>query len=328
MLTGKTPEQRAKEEAARKKAAEAKQKEDARQRAAADAERKKAAEKKARELAAKKAKDAKAKEIAEAAKKKAAEDRKKADLARRKALEDERLKTQREKELAAKRKEQEAARRRQEEEALRKQREIDAQLIATAQGQSSRPRGGFFSLFSSSSSSSSRSSSSSNEAEEPRHVQSPPNRYLYINEPEVAHLSASNSRIEIDLSDQRARIYKGSTLIIETQISTGKPGHATPTGYFTVQEMLVDKKSGRYGTWYDAAGNELKGDDHYLPPPGASKFVGADMPYWMRITGGIGMHIGYVPDGPASHGCVRVPSTVQPLIFSKVRVGTPIRIRY
>ncbi|MEO0414481.1 MAG: L,D-transpeptidase family protein, partial [Verrucomicrobiota bacterium] len=58
-----------------------------------------------------------------------------------------------------------------------------------------------------------------------------------------------------------------------------------------------------------------------------SKFVGADMPYWCRITGGIGMHIGYVPNHPASHGCIRIPPTVQPLIFSKVRVGTPVTIR-
>jgi lipoprotein-anchoring transpeptidase ErfK/SrfK len=61
-------------------------------------------------------------------------------------------------------------------------------------------------------------------------------------------------------------------------------------------------------------------------PGGSATFVGAEMPYWMRITGGVGMHIGYVPNYPASHGCIRVPSGVQPLIFSKVGVGTPVVI--
>ena len=52
------------------------------------------------------------------------------------------------------------------------------------------------------------------------------------------------------------------------------------------------------------------------------------MPYWMRVTGGIGMHIGEVPGYPASHGCIRVPETIQPIIFSKVQVGTPVTITH
>ena len=154
-----------------------------------------------------------------------------------------------------------------------------------------------------------------------------PSRYLYINEREISHLNSSNSRIEIDLSDQRAKVYRGNILVIETQISSGKAGYTTPTGSYSVKEKLVEKQSGRYGTWYDSSGVQLKGDDKLNPPPGASRFVGSDMPYWLRITGGIGMHVGYVPNGAASHGCVRVPSNVQPLIFSKVRVGTPVKIK-
>jgi lipoprotein-anchoring transpeptidase ErfK/SrfK len=53
------------------------------------------------------------------------------------------------------------------------------------------------------------------------------------------------------------------------------------------------------------------------------------MPYWMRVTWfGIGMHIGYVPDHAASHGCIRVPAHIQPTIYEKVRVGTPVKIHY
>jgi lipoprotein-anchoring transpeptidase ErfK/SrfK len=52
------------------------------------------------------------------------------------------------------------------------------------------------------------------------------------------------------------------------------------------------------------------------------------MPYWMRINGGIGLHVGFVPDQPASHGCIRVPASIQPLIFSKVGVGTPVTVTH
>lgn len=154
-----------------------------------------------------------------------------------------------------------------------------------------------------------------------------PDTYLYINEDKLDSLSPSNSRIEIDLSDQRARVYQGNTLVIETQVSTGRKGYTTPTGTYTIKEKTVDKQSGRYGTWFDAHGNKLEGDDFRDPPAGAVNFVGADMPYWLRITGGIGMHIGFVPNEPASHGCIRVPGRIQPLIYQKVKVGTKVRIR-
>lgn len=154
-----------------------------------------------------------------------------------------------------------------------------------------------------------------------------PDTYLYINEDKLSSLTPSNSRIEIDLSDQRARVYLGNTLVIETQVSTGREGYTTPTGTYTIKEKTVDKQSGRYGTWFDAYGNKLEGDDFKDPPTGAVNFVGADMPYWLRITGGIGMHIGYVPNEPASHGCIRVPNRIQPLIYEKVKVGTKVRIK-
>ena len=51
------------------------------------------------------------------------------------------------------------------------------------------------------------------------------------------------------------------------------------------------------------------------------------MPYWMRLTNtGIGMHVGYVPTYAASHGCIRLPDKIAPLIYSKTKVGTPVTI--
>ncbi len=153
---------------------------------------------------------------------------------------------------------------------------------------------------------------------------------IYVNHEILPYLDASNARIEISLGEQVARIYLRSgmakDLVVETQISTGKSGYETPTGSWTIGEKLVEKKSTIYGTWHAADGTLLAHGESTRRPAGASHFVGADMPYWMRITGGIGMHIGEVPGYPASHGCIRVPSAIQPLIYSKVGLGTPVTI--
>jgi lipoprotein-anchoring transpeptidase ErfK/SrfK len=51
------------------------------------------------------------------------------------------------------------------------------------------------------------------------------------------------------------------------------------------------------------------------------------MKYFCRLTGGgVGMHIGILPGYPASHGCVRLPAEIAPLIYKNVKVGTPVRI--
>ncbi|HRQ90747.1 MAG TPA: L,D-transpeptidase [Bacteroidia bacterium] len=154
---------------------------------------------------------------------------------------------------------------------------------------------------------------------------------IYVNHALLPALDPSNAKIEIDLGDQRARVYRkdgaGKVLVIETQISSGKPGHETPTGTFRIGEKLVEKQSTLYGTWVNSAGSPVGSSDRSgHRPSGGRQFVGADMPYWMRLHGGIGMHVGEVPNFPASHGCIRVPASVQPLIYSKVGVGTQVTI--
>ena len=52
---------------------------------------------------------------------------------------------------------------------------------------------------------------------------------------------------------------------------------------------------------------------------------GAPMPNFMRITpGGVGMHAGYIPGYPASHGCIRMPERMSQAFFHNVSVGTKV----
>ena len=62
------------------------------------------------------------------------------------------------------------------------------------------------------------------------------------------------------------------------------------------------------------------------PRPGGAIFDGAKMPFFMRIHGGVGMHEGFLPGYPASHGCIRMPRFMAEKFFSNVEVGTPVQI--
>lgn len=143
--------------------------------------------------------------------------------------------------------------------------------------------------------------------------------------------NSANSHIRISLGMQRGFLMNGDDVVIDYPVSTGKSSHPTPTGAYTIQEKVVDKRSNRYGKVVDASGAVVDGgaDSRTASIPSGGKFVGAAMPYWMRLTWtGIGMHVGNVPRYPASHSCVRGQSHVMPVVYSKVRKGTRVTIEY
>ncbi len=158
----------------------------------------------------------------------------------------------------------------------------------------------------------------------------PRNYGVWKNEEVLARTNGSNASIRIDLSDQRGYLMNGSELAMDYPISSGRPKYPTPTGNFRILEKIKSaKRSSTYGRIYDAEGKLVKSnaDSRKDPIPEGGKYVGASMPYWMRITwDGIGMHKGNVPRHPASHGCIRTYYNAVPTVFSKVRVGTPVSV--
>lgn len=136
--------------------------------------------------------------------------------------------------------------------------------------------------------------------------------------------------ILIDLSDQRAYFYKGGTLVGVSLVSTGREGFDTAPGNFKIIQKSKDHKSNLYGNYVDAAGNIIQKDvdvKKHPKPPGAF-FDGASMPYFMRVFGGVGMHAGFLPGYPASHGCIRMPEFMAEAFFRNAPLGTPVTIRY
>lgn len=136
--------------------------------------------------------------------------------------------------------------------------------------------------------------------------------------------------IRISLSDQIAEFKRGGRDIGWCYVATGKEGHGTSPGNYSITEKIVDKYSNRYGWIEDEFGNVTDGDAKPSDRvPAGMVYVPAPMPYWMRLTSyGIGMHGGVIPEPgkPASHGCIRLPKDFVPTLFEVVSVGTPVTI--
>lgn len=136
-------------------------------------------------------------------------------------------------------------------------------------------------------------------------------------------------RIAIRLSEQKAYFYKADQLVGVSIISTGREGFGTPSGSFKIQQLDRDHLSSRYGDYVDAKTGEIvmKDIDRMKDPmPKGAKYDGAKMPFFMRVHGGVGMHEGFLPGYPASHGCIRMPGFMAEAFFRNVSVGTPVTI--
>src|SRR5262249_54140985 len=121
--------------------------------------------------------------------------------------------------------------------------------------------------------------------------------------------ASGNPSIKISLGEQRAYFYKSGVLVGVSQLSTGREGLNTPTGSFKIIQKDKDQVSSFFGDYVDSSGKvvapnvEVKKD----PKPPGTHFQGTPMPYFMRIVSGTGLHAGYLPGYPASHGCIRMP---------------------
>ena len=94
--------------------------------------------------------------------------------------------------------------------------------------------------------------------------------------------------VMVSLDEQRAYVYRDGVRIGTSTVSSGKPGHTTPTGTF---EILQKKKMHHSNLYED-------------PRTGQA----AAMPWMQRLTWqGVALHAGRVRPKPASHGCVRLP---------------------
>jgi lipoprotein-anchoring transpeptidase ErfK/SrfK len=150
-----------------------------------------------------------------------------------------------------------------------------------------------------------------------------------INREVYDRMDASNMTILVSLSRQRLYASIGQEVAIDSPISSGKAARRTPSGSFTVLEKDANHHSSVYGNFVDSKGRVVRGGVSALidAAPSGTHFEGAPMRWAMRLTWeGVWMHVGILPGYAASHGCVRLPAEVAEALYSKVKVGTPVKV--
>lgn len=103
----------------------------------------------------------------------------------------------------------------------------------------------------------------------------------------------------VSIRNQRVSVYGPNGKITESPVSTGRSGHDTPTGVFSIVGKEVMHHSNLYGD--------------------------APMPFMNRITwSGVALHAGALPGYPASHGCIRLPYGFARTLYGMTRMGTRV----
>ena len=152
---------------------------------------------------------------------------------------------------------------------------------------------------------------------------------LKINQSVMNRATPDALRVVVSIPKQRAYLMVGEQVAADSPISSGKKGHSTPTGQFTVLEKDPNHHSTLYGNFCDSSGRIVRAgvSAQIDSAPSGTHFTGAEMKWFMRLTGdGVGMHIGILPGYPASHGCVRMSSEGAKFFYDHVSVGTPVAV--
>lgn len=111
--------------------------------------------------------------------------------------------------------------------------------------------------------------------------------------------------IEIDLSEQRLRAWKGNKLVYSYRISGGKRSTPTPIGRFRINS--------KYRT------HRMRGSGYNIP----------DVPYTMYFYRGYAIHGAYWHNRfgtPVSHGCVNLPVKQARNLYNWTTYGTLVMV--
>ena len=140
---------------------------------------------------------------------------------------------------------------------------------------------------------------------------------------------AGRPSIVVNLRAQEAYLYRGNNRTASSRISSGREGHRTPIGRFQIIRKDEDHRSSLYGDYVDASGKVVKAnvDSRSSRKPPDSHFVGTPMPYFLEFSPGYGLHQGYLPGVPASHGCIRMPYWKARQFYKAAQIGTPVVVK-
>ncbi|MGG6895391.1 L,D-transpeptidase family protein [Rhizobium sp. BR 315] len=123
-----------------------------------------------------------------------------------------------------------------------------------------------------------------------------------LSQPAFAASDARTLQIVVSKDRQSLAVYDGDQVVATSKVSTGKRGHTTPSGIFSILEKKVYHESNLYSA--------------------------SPMPFMQRLTwSGIALHeSNSVPNYPASHGCVRMPKAFAKMLYQMTERGVHVVI--
>ncbi|MEA3418828.1 MAG: L,D-transpeptidase [Campylobacterota bacterium] len=155
----------------------------------------------------------------------------------------------------------------------------------------------------------------------------PKTNEVFTNQKLLKKANGKNTKVKIDISEQRIKLYVNDKVAICSPATTGKKYKRTPKGNFKITEKIQNKRSSIFGKLYRGKKMVYKGDRRKYKGK-YTRYQGAALKSWMRLTSdGIGIHGSkYIFRVPHSNGCVRVPYDVVGKIYSSVGTGTKVSV--
>lgn len=138
-----------------------------------------------------------------------------------------------------------------------------------------------------------------------------------------------NTSITISLARQRASLLVDGEAAIDTPISSGKRRGLTPAGDYTIAEKRPEFRSGLHGDFVDREGRVVRAgvSSRIDAAPSGTVFRMVPVQFFMRLEpGNVSLHAGRLPGHPVTDGAVRLPRDIAPLIYERVKAGTPVTI--
>jgi lipoprotein-anchoring transpeptidase ErfK/SrfK len=106
-------------------------------------------------------------------------------------------------------------------------------------------------------------------------------------------------QIVVSIDNQKVTLFSNGVRVAQGPVSTGVPGHPTPTGVFSIIEKDRYHRSNIYSN--------------------------APMPYMQRITwSGVALHEGVLPGYAASHGCIRMSHDFAQKLWPVTKLGVRV----
>jgi lipoprotein-anchoring transpeptidase ErfK/SrfK len=152
---------------------------------------------------------------------------------------------------------------------------------------------------------------------------------LKVNQSLLKQATPDNTRIAVSIPKQRAYLMIGDQIVADGPVSSGRRGHESPKGHFTVMEKDPNHHSSLYGDFVDGSGRTVRAgvSARSDSAPSGTHFAVAAMKWFLRLTSeGVGMHIGILPGYAASHGCIRESVDGAKLFYDYTKVGTSVDV--